>query len=175
MNRESIPSIQQRAEEDYVDLSELFSEHYDQRGDFIDDDLDTTPLSMAYAETLTRTLTGAMRDEQFSAVYRAMHFISLLTSVEGCNRGIAADKLVLLPKGGHEEVGEYIRSIADTYIEEHPTVMGLVDAYMPEVDPSGKEAYLAEMVAGFVGTQIEDGLLVRAAQEWDGQLPEDFS
>ena len=111
--------------------------------------------------------------------YRAIHFMSLVTGLLGCNRGVPLESLEGMLSTNNEDVRDYIRQIADDYSEQCPTVMGHVDAYMSEIDPSGKYGYLAETVAGFIGRQIEEGLLAAVAADevaaWDGMIPDNFT
>ncbi len=185
MSLELIPNIQQRAEDELPTMRDILDEHSDAGGReavFIDNTLEYDVAVLSYAEHLAQLLgdeiTDKGRSEEMRVAYRAIHFMSLLTGLHGCNRGVTLDPLEAMSSIDNEDVRDSIRQIADDYSEQCPTVMGHVDAYMPEIDPSGKYGYLAETVAGFIGRQIEDGLLAAIAADevaaWDGMIPDDL-
>ena len=185
MSLELIPNIQQRAEDELPTMRDILDEHSDAGGReavFIDNTLEYDVAVLSYAEHLAQLLgdeiTDKGRSEEMRVAYRAIHFLSLLTGLHGCNRGVTLDPLEAMSSIDNEDVRDSIRQIADDYSEQCPTVMGHVDAYMSEIDPSGKYGYLAETVAGFIGRQIEDGLLAAIAADevaaWDGMIPDDL-
>lgn len=172
-----VPDIQQRADEEREVVQDLlfdFASNPD--AVFIDDALENNTAIMSYAESLVRILGSGDPDEAFRVTYRAIHFMSVLTGLLGCNRGITIESLQFIPVVSSEEMQEYIRAIAEAYIERCPSIIGYVDACMPEIDPSGEYQWLAETVAGLIGSQIEDGLRARIAEgmmaTWDGTVPD---
>ena len=185
MSLELIPNIQQRAEDELPTMRDILDEHSDAGGReavFIDNTLEYDVAVLSYAEQLAQLLgdeiTNKGHSEEMRVAYRAIHFMSLVTGLLGCNRGVPLESLEGMLSTNNEDVRDYIRQIADDYSEQCPTVMGHVDAYMSEIDPSGKYGYLAETVAGFIGRQIEDGLLAAIAADevaaWDGMIPDDL-
>ncbi|GEM_PF-3876882 len=174
-----IPNIEERARTERHMVQDLLFEHASESGVvFIDDTLESSTAAIQYAEYLTHILGRQTSDEEFGVVYRSIHFMSLVTGLHGCNRGISLESLEGYVGGDFDDIREHIRSISDVYIEHYPMIMGYADAFMPEIDPSGKYGHLAETVAGLVGSQIEDGLRVQAARDavgaWDGTVPDDL-
>jgi reverse gyrase len=181
MSSELMPNIQKRAEEEQSIMRDILFEHADADGRdaiFIDDTLEQDVTILSYAEHLANILSDDVSGEQINVVYRAIHFVHIVTSLHGCNKGLSLESLRAVPDFDIDEAREYMRTIADIYIDQHPTVMGYVDAYMPEIDPSGEYGYLAETVAGIIGSQVEDGLREWTAASmvasWDGIVPDDI-
>ena len=180
MNSEFPPDVQKRAEDEQEVMRDILFEHADDRDAvFIDNALEHDVAMLSYAEHLGRTLSDEVSDEEVRVAYRSIHFISIVTALHGCNKGVSLESLRELPEADVSEAREYIRKIAELYGERRPTVMGYVEAYMPEIDPSGRYGYLAETVAGLVGSQVDDGLQAWAAADavasWDGIVPDNLS
>lgn len=172
-----IPDVQQRADAEREEVQDLlFNFASDPEAVFIDDALEKDTAIMSYAEHLARVLGDGISDEAFRVTYRAIHFMSVVTGLLGCNRGMSLESLQSIPDAGFEELQGHIRAIAEAYIERRPSIIGYVDACMPEIDPSGEYQWLAETVAGLIGSQIEDGLRARIVEDamatWDGTVPE---
>lgn len=187
MNKfEIIPDIETRIEADLPVLQRLLFDNADDESAFIDTDVEKNHQYVQYAEVLAQVLCDEPNGEQVVVAYRAIQFMTLIASLELCHEDIAMARFSYAAaeyKGS--DLREYVEEVAQSYSEAHPITSGVVDAYMDEIDPAGKEGYLAEIVAGFIGTQIEDGLHEAALRKvagalgeiasWDGYLPEDLT
>ncbi len=175
MNPESIKRVEQELENNYDAVNAILHEHVEQHGALIDDGLEQDVTMLAYASHLNGFLLSYdATHESWQVVYRSVHFASAIAGLLGCNRGLYLGDT--FTHSDPDAVREQVTQEAQDYMITHEYIDGLTGAFMPEIDPGGRYAHIAETVVALVSSQIEQELEREAAQElvasWDGTLDE---
>ena len=151
---------------DYSELLyDYFQEIEEESGDILDPSFETRFLSSdSYPQsfaTLSRLITPedtSNPEENYQATYRGFVFGAQLADLIS---DAPTDSFSLKHYFGdvpQEELGETIQTDVQEYLGKNPLLDATIGYYMPELDPTGKQAHIVETAAGLALRVAEDNL-----------------
>lgn len=174
---ESLPTIDDHIEGNGAVLIQVLNEFYDtnQNATLIDEQLMMQPVMYKYIDALDIALAtdeAPKNEASVEAITAAIHFTLYVNDLAGQRVGY------INPTSYHAtHAPEHIREDMEEYLENHPTFHGLLETYMPELDPTGKYESTVKTAAALMSVHIEDGVRLSISQfaqeldNWDGAVP----